>query len=556
MSTIVLPSELENIVMALCQDVATPVSLTVAKLIEAREYDQIAVKQVDPSDYTNPHAYKLDVTIVDLLRKCESLPTSFDRKAVAVENFYKCERECYRTNERLSSYFGSIHIESSDLAERIIVRARKKIAQILGAPPRSLEGRFGPGSTYGDKGVYTTIPDKMTSRPTLTLEAMSMIPLWGQTAWARCTSELKRQLELSRGNRFTTVPKDAKKHRGIAVEPSVNLFYQLGLGRVLRKALKKAGINLLVAQEIHKRVACEGSIKGHIATIDLSNASDTISYNLVKLLLPSAWFTVFDQLRSPRTSVDGKWVLLEKFSSMGNGYTFELETLLFLAIGAAVLEEKGLPCSPGVDIHVYGDDIIVPTSAALDVIATLQFFGMTANKDKTFTSGPFRESCGGDFFDGVAVRPYYLKEFPNEPQDYIAMANGIRALAYSDSFSNHSDAHLKRAWFRILDAIPSDVRRLRGPKDLGDLVIHDHHERWQTRWRGGIRYIGCWRPARFMKIGWDHFHDCTKLATALYGSTISADRIGADGEIRQYREEGVMPRDAVLGHKRGWVPFS
>jgi len=247
------------------------------------------------------------------------------------------------------------------------------------------------------------------------------------------------------------------------------------------------------------------------------------------------------------TLIDKKWVYLEKFSSMGNGFTFELETLLFLALSMATMESLGLENQPGRDLHVYGDDIIVPTECAANVKAVLRYFGMAINETKSFVEGPFRESCGGDFFEGVDVRPYQLKELPFEPQHWIAMANGIRRMGHKHNDPDDMHFFARRAWFRVLDALPSHIRRLRGPRDLGDLVIHDHQQWWQTRTQHCIRYVNCYRPARYRKVAYSLFQAEVVLACATYGT---------EGGGRKGNAGSLVPRDSILGYKVGWVPYS
>jgi hypothetical protein len=329
------------------------------------------------------------------------------------------------------------------------------------------------------------------------------------------------------------------------VEPSINLFYQLGYGGVLRRRLLDAGINLRDGQMIHRQVACDASKEGTFATLDLKNASDSISRRLVELLLPRRWFEVLDDLRSPTTLVNNKVVVLEKFSSMGNGFTFELETLIFLGLCLALDPAH----KAGENVFVYGDDIIVPTESSKGVIAALEFFGLTINREKSFTDGLFRESCGGDYFNGEDVRPHFLKESPNEPQQLISLANGIHRLGLSDHKAVYRHRELRRFWLSIVDALPVGLRCILGPKDLGDIVLHSNdEERWKHRWRGSIRYLRCYRPARFKRIPWFHWHPEVVLASALYG-------IG-DEPGGKTPEQGVTPRDAVTGYKLGWVPYS
>jgi hypothetical protein len=544
-----LDRPIKELVLRYWEDLATPVSLKSAILLRYGEYDQLASCKLDLRHYFDAERYWRDASAISIIRKLRELPTTIDRKAVAEETFLACELECLRTNRRLFPYLspGLWADENRDVSA-FIRRARKIISGILGPMPFDYEGRHGPGATYGDKGRLTTVPDKMTSVPTITSSAKFHLLPWHQTLWAQACNTLGRQVSIVDGNRFTTVPKDCSKDRGIAIEPSINIFYQLGLGRTIRSRLKSSGIDLEHGQDIHRRVACEASKRGHLCTMDLSNASDTISRNLVRLLLPSPWFEALDDLRSKKTLFRGGWRVLEKFSSMGNGFTFELETLLFLGMILAC-ETETVKLVPGVNVFTYGDDIICPVEIAKDVISVLKFFGMTVNERKTFVDGPFRESCGGDFFEGVDVRPFFLKELPNEPQQLISFANGIRL---SSEKTATRKAYGRRTWFRIIDALPVPLRNLRGPKDLGDLLLHDEEERWQFRWRSnGIRYFRVYRPAKYRKVAWSHFKPEVILASATYGV-----ESGTDGGRLPHHLGGVTPRDAVSGYKVGWVPRS
>jgi len=556
----------DRVLLRICAQVATPRALAVKLMLEHGELDQLVSLQTDPKHYPTAEAYWADAQVSDLLRKDESLSTSCDRKAVAEENFLKSERQCALTNLRLAPYIIHLRRKDSDvppLADEIedgplelIQRVRKKLRDWLGdRPPLTWEGRFGPGATYGDRGRLTTLPDKMSSRPTITTSALPFLFQWSGTAWATaCASGVvRRDPEFVAGNRFTTVPKDATKHRGIAVEPSINVFYQLGLGRLIRKQLRRAGVDLLSAQDTHRRVACEASRDGGFATLDLSNASDTVCHNLVRLCLPHSWYEHLRMLRSPKTFFKGQWHVLEKFSSMGNGYTFELETVIFSAITAAVHEMvTGEAAKLHQNVFVYGDDIICKTDVSLDVIAALRWFGFSLNERKSFVSGPFRESCGGDYFNGVPVRAHFLKEEPSEPSAYIALANGLRRASQGRPGRWQT---VLPSWLRVLDELPLPIRNLFGPEALGDIVIHDENsDRWQLRLRSGIRYVRVYRPARWKRVGWDHFREDVMLASFLYTRWDERGGTLPCGRPRPY--VGVTPRDSVSGYKVGWVPFS
>lgn len=533
-----LHHQVRKAVLQLFEGLASPVALKAALLLRYEEWDQLASLRVEPRHYLDADSYWRDATAASILRKMVDMPTSVDRKAAAVATFHQCERECLRANTRLYPYL-FIPRDAKVGVEGYINRSRKIIADILGPCPDLIEGRFGPGSTYGDRGRFSTIPDKMSSQPTLTSEAWAFHFPWTSTLWAKACAAKDRKVSFVRGNRFTSVPKDAEKDRGIAIEPSINVFFQLGYGKRIRSRLKDAGVNLRFGQDIHRRVVREASLRGHLASIDLSNASDTICRNLVKLLLPPRWFLVLDDLRSKRTELEGKWYLCEKFSSMGNGFTFELETLIFLGLILALDVGSSQKLVPGRNVFVFGDDIVVPTECSQDVISALSFFGMTVNRRKTFVDGPFRESCGGDFFLGVDVRPFFLKESPNEPQQLISMANGLRRLAKG---APDRMAVIRRAWFSVLDALPSHIRNLRGPEDLGDLCVHDDESRWRFRWRWQIRYFQVYKPARFRKVSWQNFGPEVTLAAAVYGVP--------------WNDGWIIQRDSVAGYALGWVPYS
>jgi len=183
------------------------------------------------------------------------------------------------------------------------------------------------------------------------------------------------------------------------------MFIQKGIGNYFRKCLRTHNINLN-DQSINRSLAREGSITGKLATLDLSSASDSVSMGLVALLLPECWCTLLDSVRSPVTIIDGDEHLNHMYSSMGNGFTFELESLLFFAITKACCYFRG---SRGV-VSVYGDDIICPTDVVPELTYALSFFGFSVNSEKSYDSGPFRESCGGHYYDGFDITPFYIRK--------------------------------------------------------------------------------------------------------------------------------------------------
>jgi hypothetical protein len=346
------------------------------------------------------------------------------------------------------------------------------------------------------------------------------------------------------------VDKDALKKRGISSQPSINIAYQLAIGRSLRRRLLvRQGINLDSLQHVHRRKAREASLSGADATIDLSNASDTEARRAVQLLFSREWFSLLNSTRVPFTIFKGKRLYLEKFSGMGNGYTFELETITFLAIARVA-------CGGSKGVSVYGDDIIVPADKAKNVLIALRFFGFTPNPRKTFVSGAFRESCGGDYFLGDAVRPHFQEIEPSTPQEWISLANGLRRIWY-DEKTDHFDPRILKAWLMCLEYIPTHIRACRGPSALGDIVIHDKPHRWQSRRKDSIRDLRAWIPFTFEVFGWARFPAGAVFASALFGVSnpkfgIRVEEVDDPSSFRL----GVIPRDGVTGFHLAWVPFS
>jgi len=540
--------QVHDIASSLMASLDCPRSLTVAILMRNREWVQLTELTTNPLDYSTPLAYLRAAQATDFLRKYPELETGIDKRAAALQKWRDSETLCFQTNRRLNELddFGTLMGRpASEQVIAFVATTRKFVRRILGAGPgSSLEPRFGPGATISDPSRFTTVPDKITSKPSLTRGADPYVADWSSTAWARAVRHLGGEITYVRGNKYFTVPKDSKTDRSCGKEPSLNVAFQLALGQAIRRRLSRVGYNLDTLQDTHRRLASEYSASNEGVTIDLSSASDCVSTSLVRMLMPNEWYRALNALRSPTTDVDGKTLVLEKFSSMGNGFTFELETVIFLSCCLALQE---LSNTEGI-VSVYGDDIIVPRSMAHLVIIALEFVGFKTNVRKTFVDGSFRESCGGDFFAGQAVRPYFLKDEPHEPQDYISLANGIRRMAYQ--FPETLWPAIRRTWFRILDEIPSRVRACRGPSELGDLVIFDDEVRWRYRWRSSIRYFQVYRPATYHYVRWEGFAYEVQYAAALYGVTLAGPL------ARRGHGVYIVPRDGVAGYKVGWTPHS
>lgn len=216
------------------------------------------------------------------------------------------------------------------------------------------------------------------------------------------------------GSRATTVPKTAKINRMIAIEPTLNMFFQQGVMDNFYDRLNSCGLDLGILPDIHQEKAYTSSISGELATIDFSSASDCVTTDLVSFLLPPDWYWWVDHLRCPTMDVDNQLIGLRMISTMGNATTFPIETLVFWALGVSTMFCVDHPHSNSllVDFEyrsmmsVFGDDCILPVRYSETFMWMCKSVGFLVNHDKSFTDEyRFRESCGGDFYHGRNVRP-------------------------------------------------------------------------------------------------------------------------------------------------------
>jgi len=231
--------------------------------------------------------------------------------------------------------------------------------------------------------------------------------------------------------RVISVPKTLKTPRIIAVEPTCMQYMQQGILSVMVQQVPSSdnARNFICAesQEPNQVLAREGSLTGGLATLDLSEASDRVSNQHVRLLLQNhrALREAVDATRSRKADVPGHGVLrLAKFASMGSALTFQMEmmvftTIVFVGIERALgrsLRKSDIQSFFG-KVRVYGDDIVVPTDYVQPVIEELEAFGLRVNHDKSFWTGKFRESCGSDWYDGRNVSVARLRRgIPNNKQ--------------------------------------------------------------------------------------------------------------------------------------------
>lgn len=434
--------QLLDIFIELCESVDSLYSRRMATAARERNWSALYSSEILPSEYDNPLSFARDYAVSTFFSKYEG---SVDPKllhAKAITSFIETEERVRDVNRFLKS--GSHHMG----VEGIISDARRKIIQILGNGSRSglcpirwseiLSGcDWGKGATSSLTADVASLDNKICeSRLSVTRRALkyALSYLRCDTSWTSarlgqpCESAtlLPSEFNVCEDGRFATVPKNWKSRRSIDIQPTLNLFFQKGFGSAIRRRLKRHGIDL-DDQSRNQLLASQAQRLGY-ATIDLAKASDTVATELVRILLPDTWFEVLNDLRTHSINIDGESYALHKFSAMGNGFTFELETLIFYALAYAVQNEHG--SDPDSSIAVYGDDIIISQKYSKRLIDVLTYCGFEVNLAKSFTSGRFYESCGKHFFDGCDVTPFYQKEVLIDLPSYIRLSNRIQRWAF------------------------------------------------------------------------------------------------------------------------------
>lgn len=391
-------------------------SLAAWLLFSNDEHEQLLDLEFHPTDYNDVSTARDSLAAVSYLSKADFLNLSFDKSEKAKEKFLKCESECSITNDRLA--MGKSH--GSELFS-----ATRKIAAILREfdPEEFIDScMWGPGATLKIKADRATAATKFDNNVEVTPACYQFCKTWFSDAYPLWSKHFS--FEFHRSNKLVMVPKNSKTDRVIAIEPSLNLWFQKGVGSMIRRRLQRHGIDLN-DQSHNQRLSRIGAKFNTLATVDFSSASDTISSVLVAQLLPGDWLQVLCALRSPYGNIADSKIEYEKFSSMGNGFTFELESLIFLALAQAVAGEDASQCS------IYGDDLIIPSKYYDKCIELFAYCGFSINVKKSYATTYYRESCGKHWWNGVDITPLYLKEkIQNETTSYKAH-NAIRRYAHS-----------------------------------------------------------------------------------------------------------------------------
>jgi hypothetical protein len=310
-------------------------------------------------------------------------------------------------------------------------------------------------------------------------------------------------------SRLKFVPKDIGKSRSICMEPANLQFLQQGVRLWIEQALA-ATIGRHIPLHDQKRncdLAAFGSKTGRVDTIDLSQASDSVSMELIRAIFPENVLQYLEATRSATVitpETEERSIL--KFAPMGSALCFPIQSIVYAAVtlrsslawlfGKTASESLGLNrrslyhyYSVVYDDHgkyrlnsfsIYGDDIICDSRVTNIAVETLQLLGFAVNESKSFTGdSAFRESCGGYYLHGEDVTPLRAKFKkigvtmpPSTLPGFIDLANRAYALGYRN---------LRRHAIRICLHYPiadrSPQRRpANGSKDLNQILFTSNED--------------------------------------------------------------------------------
>lgn len=537
--------------LKLCDVVGSLLSSHAKDLLKDGDFAGYLSLRVDPDRYDNPKHFAEDYLVASVLRKSVTMPLGVDTRAEALRKFKLAEGRNSETNDRLwdnplPEWWGDY---SSELLTILGPLEKGDLDEI------TLLCKHGNGGTVGVKGEGLVASDKYDSTPTVTQQGLKFFT----ALLPACVGELYTscKMKVVQGSHWFSVLKDATTDRSCAKEPTWSMWFQLGIGRKIAKRLRRFGVD--IRDQTRNQILASTAQRSLRATVDLSQASDLNARNGVLLALThnkdsqgQRWYHLLDMARSHKIRLPVgedayEWKPLEMFSSMGNGFTFPLETALFLAMARSVV-----PHDEHCEIAVYGDDIIVPAHCAEELMTRLEFVGFKVNRSKTFLAGRFFESCGTDWFDGQNVRPFYLRNDPEQahvPQELIA-ANRLRA--WVEQVYGYCDCRYEDLWSWVVGEVPRPWNN-RVPSTLGDVGVHSSQDEIPafTRPKEALAELGSYRGNAWEGVVVKH----VKMAPETVEKRSPGVLMSALARLETPRKDGVWSARCVRSASRRPVVY-
>lgn len=340
--------------------------------------------------------------------------------------------------------------------EALLASMRKRISRVLcNQDPRDIIPRHGSGASACGTRPWERYGSFRYSAAIDKIWPYSDYFFSGAAALCDGYQVLSEMEDLPRQAKVVYVPKDYRGPRLISCEPREHTYIQQGLMTLLMSTLEQnvqtRGFVNFTDQSINQQLARIGSVYANrselpgdslvwgvkfvaavsgsnrsLATLDLKDASDLLRWDLVKEVFPENWSDALEACRSTSTILPcGKVVELTKHAPMGSSVCFPVMALcIWSAIKAA------LP--PRTQVWVYGDDVIVPSQFAETAIKALTAIGLMVNIDKSFAGPtPFRESCGGEYYEGSDVTPIKLgSDMSGNTESKANLASFVNLLTF------------------------------------------------------------------------------------------------------------------------------
>lgn len=370
---------------------------------------------------------------------CEELATSFFQKLNPTGDYSKAEEAALKKflqfNRSVSEDFV---FEASNEGEhqfydffRYHVNRCLLTRELTGAFDLEAIGRLsntGPGQAQkADCRTWVTkiFQSKLTyTNPWLIDVYRAALSNTGWFAEAEMQRALQFGFEKVPGGRIFFATKNSDIARTCCTEAGLNLLIQLAIGNWLcERLIDYFGINLSNQPDKNAELARRGSIDGSFGTTDQSSASDSIGLSLCDKVIENSFIKRVIMASRAEVAVlpNGDIERLRMISTMGNGFTFPLQTILFASVVRAALDTYGIERA---EYGVFGDDVVVPTRIFDFVNRMLVKLGFTVNQKKSFGSGHFRESCGADYYRGHLVRGVFCKSLET-PEDVYSTINRL-----------------------------------------------------------------------------------------------------------------------------------
>lgn len=300
-------------------------------------------------------------------------------------------------------------------------------ASIEGFNPFDWKGRHGPGAVSDrrvgeDKYSFPVWPSRLDA-------------VFPYDAYATSSPDfIPDYIDHEHPAKLIAVPKDARGPRLIASEPTYLQWCQQALNTYLRAAIKDSCIKdacILHTQIPNQEASRRASVSNDCSTVDLKSASDLLSlWTIERVFRKNPPLLYALQACRSRFIQDGKtFSMLHKLAPMGAAFTFPIQSIVYTLFSAAAVlfDTNRYPSLREIryalsKVQVFGDDIIIPTTALGHLESLLRHNGLVVNTRKSFSQGNFRESCGTDWYNGEEVTPAYIKCFPSDgsPESLIS----------------------------------------------------------------------------------------------------------------------------------------